>query len=183
MAKLVSKTYGDALFKLSVEENIMDQTAKEAQAVLDAFAESEELSKLLNHPKVAREEKIKVIEDIFKGKFSDTIVGFLVIIVQKGRYNEIPEIFRYFLDQVMEYKNIGTAKVTSATALTDEQKAAVEKRLLEVTKYVEFNMDYKVDPSLIGGMVIRIGDRVVDSSIRTQIENMAKELMKIQLHK
>lgn len=182
MAKLVSKTYGDALFKLSVEENIMDRTAKEAQAVLDAFAESEELSKLLNHPKVAREEKIKVIEDIFKGKFSDTIVGFLVIIVQKGRYNEIPEIFRYFLDQVMEYKNIGTAKVTSATALTDEQKAAVEKRLLEVTKYVEFNMDYKVDPSLIGGMVIRIGDRVVDSSIRTQIENMAKELMKIQLN-
>lgn len=183
MAKLVSKTYGDALFKLALEENTIDATAEEAKAVLDAFAENEELSKLLNHPKVTREEKIKVIENIFKKDFSDNMVGFLVIIVQKGRYNEIPAIFTYFLEQVMEYKNIGTAKVTSAVALTAEQKAAVEKRLLEVTKYVEFNMDYKVDPALIGGMVIRIGDRVVDSSIRTQIDSMAKDLMKIQLTK
>lgn len=182
MAKLVSKTYGDALFELAIEENSLDSIAKEAEAVLDAFAETDELSKLLNHPKVTREEKIRIIESIFKGRFSDTIVGFLVIITQKGRYNEIPAIFQYFLGQVMEYKNIGTAKVTSAAALTDAQKAAVEKRLLEVTKYVKFNMDYEVDPSLIGGMVIRIGDRVVDSSIRTQIENMAKDLMKIQLN-
>ena len=182
MAKLVSKTYGDALFELAIEENNLDTTAKEAQAVLDAFAENEELLTLLNHPKVAREEKVKVVENIFKGNVSDHIVGFLVIIVQKGRYKDIPAIFEYFLSQVMEYKNIGTAKVTSAVALTDEQKAAVEKRLLEVTKYVEFNMDYKVDPALIGGMVIRIGDRVVDSSIRTQIDNMAKSLMKIQLN-
>ncbi|MFW5632002.1 MAG: F0F1 ATP synthase subunit delta, partial [Acetivibrio ethanolgignens] len=60
MAKLVSKTYGDALFELAVEENTMDATAKEAEAVLDAFAENEELLNLLNHPKVTREEKIKV---------------------------------------------------------------------------------------------------------------------------
>jgi F-type H+-transporting ATPase subunit delta len=122
------------------------------------------------------------MEKVFKEEFSDTIVGFLVIIVQKGRYNDIPAIFQYFLEQVMEYKNIGTAKVTSAVALTDEQKAAVEKRLLEVTKYVKFNMEYAVDESLIGGMVIRIGDRVVDSSIRSQINSMAKDLMKIQLN-
>lgn len=182
MAKLVSKTYGDALFKLAIEENILDTTASEAQAVLDAFAENDELSKLLNHPKVTREEKIKVIENIFKGNYSDTIVGFLVIIVQKGRYNDISSIFEYFLEQVMEYKNIGTAKVTSAVPLSKEEKAEVEKRLLEVTKYVEFNMDYTVDPALIGGLVIRIGDRVVDSSIRTKINSMAKELMKIQLN-
>lgn len=181
MAKLVSKTYGEALFKLAEEENTLDTTAEEVRAVLDAFAENEELSKLLNHPKVTREEKIKVIENIFKGKVSDNVVGLLVLIVQKGRHNEIEEILNYFLEQVMEYRNIGTAKVTSAVALTDEQKAAVEKRLLEVTKYVEFNMDYTVDPALIGGMVIRIGDRVVDSSIRTQIDNMAKDLMKVQL--
>lgn len=182
MAKLVSKTYGDALFELAIEENSLDVIAKEAQAVLDAFAENEELLNLLNHPKITREEKVKIVENIFKGNVSDNTVGFLVIIVQKGRHNDIPAIFEYFLNRVMEYKNIGTAKVTSAVALTDEQKAAVEKRLLEVTKYVEFNMDYKVDPALIGGMVIRIGDRVVDSSIRTQIDNMAKNLMKIQLN-
>ena len=65
--------------------------------------------------------------------------------------------------------------------LRDEQKARLEKRLLETTSYVEFEMKYSVKPELIGGLVIRIGDRVVDSSIRTQLYEMKRELMKLQL--
>ena len=65
--------------------------------------------------------------------------------------------------------------------LTDEQKAAVEKRLLETTKYVQFEMHYDVDAELIGGMVIRIKDRVVDSSIKTKLYDLTRELSKIQL--
>lgn len=181
MAKLVSKTYGEALFKLAMEENTLDEVAKEAKEVLDAFAQNEELSKLLNHPKITREEKVNVIEKIFKGNFSDTIVGFLVIIVNKGRYNDINSIFEYFLDEVREYKNIGVAYITSATKLNDQQKKDIESRLLQVTKYVQFEMYFDVDNSLIGGLIIRIGDRVVDSSIRTKLSTMAKELSKIQL--
>lgn len=73
--------------------------------------------------------------------------------------------------------------MTSATELSAEQKESIEKRLLETTSYESFRMNYDVDAGLIGGMVIRIGDRVVDSSIRTKLGNMAKELSKIQLSK
>ncbi len=73
--------------------------------------------------------------------------------------------------------------MTSAVELTQKQKASLEKRLLETTSYQSFRIDYSVDAGLIGGMVIRIGDRVVDSSIRTKLGNMAKELSKIQLAK
>ena len=90
-------------------------------------------------------------------------------------------VFTYFIDEVKEYKNIGTAYVTSAMELSDVQKAAVEKRLLETTKYVKFEMHYDVDSELIGGMVIRIGDRVVDSSVRTKLYDLTRELSKIQL--
>ena len=62
-----------------------------------------------------------------------------------------------------------------------EQKAALEKRLLETTGYVQFEMHYDVDASLLGGMVIRIGDRVVDSSIKTRLEEIRRDLMKLQL--
>ena len=65
--------------------------------------------------------------------------------------------------------------------LSEEQKKAVENRLLKTTRYVEFEMHYKVDAALIGGMEIRIGDRVVDSSIRTKLQNLTRELSKIQL--
>ena len=103
------------------------------------------------------------------------------MLVEKGHYHEIDEVLVYFQDRVKEHKNIGTAYVTSAVELSEVQKAAVVKRLLETTKYVEFEMHYQVDAALIGGMVIRIGDRVVDSSIQTKLHDLTRELTKIQL--
>ena len=71
--------------------------------------------------------------------------------------------------------------MTTAVALSDAQKSAVEKRLLETTRYESFEMNYSVDESLIGGMVIRIGDRVVDSSIKTKLYELSKQLRSIQI--
>ena len=103
------------------------------------------------------------------------------MIVEKDRNDAMVEIFEYFIDRVKEYKNIGVASVVSALELSDAQKAAVEKRLLETTKYVQFEINYSVDSSLIGGMVIRIGDRVVDNSIKTRLYDLTRELNKIQI--
>ena len=144
-------------------------------------AENPELKKLLTHPKISKEEKISVIENICKGRFSDDIVGFLVIITEKDRGAEIENILHYFQAKVREYKKIGVARVVSATELDERQKARVEEKLLQQTSYESFEVDYSVDASLIGGMVIRIGDRVVDSSIRTKLDTMTKNLRKVSL--
>ena len=181
MAKLVSKTYGDALFEVAVEENMVDSLMEETEAVLELFRENQEYVKLLNHPKLPVEEKTALLEAAFKGKTSDQLTGFLATVVDKGRFSEVEDILEYFGERVREYKKIGTAYVTSATELSDEEKAAVEKRLLETTAYTSLRMNFHVDAGLIGGMVIRIGDRVADSSIRTMLDNMAKELSKLQL--
>ena len=181
MAKLVSKTYGDALFELALEQDVMDELSKEVQAVSQALRENEELMKLMEHPKIVKEEKLQIMERIFKGRVSDNLTGFLELVVSKDRYGEIFEIFDFFMGRVREHKHIGVAKVTTAVELKDKQKKAVEKRLLATTDYKSFEMDYTVDAGLIGGMVIRIGDRVVDSSIKHKLEQMSRDLMKIQL--
>lgn len=181
MAKLVSKTYGEALFELAVEQNALEQILEEESYVKEVFAENEDLVTMLNHPKIGKEEKIQVVENIFKGKLSDTMVGFLVIVVTKERYDELPHIFQYFEDKVKEYKNIGVVNVTTAVELTEVQKEQLNKRLLEVTTFKQLEFNYIVNPNIIGGMVLRIGDRIVDSSIRTEIDHMAKNLSKIQL--
>ena len=178
MAKQVSTTYGEALFELAVEENKIEDFFAEAQALLEGFAENEDMVKFLRHPKVLKEDKIAFVENVFKGHASDAMVGFLTIVVKKDRQSDIPGILEYFIKRVKDYKQIGVAFVTSAVALTQEQKQRVQARLLETTDYKSMEVSYEVDPALIGGMVIRIEDRVVDSSIRTQLSTMKQTLLK-----
>lgn len=181
MAKLVAKTYGDALFELAISENKIDDLLSEAVGLITVFEENEELLKLLNHPKITKDEKIKVMEDVFKNNVSDDMVGFLTLIVKKDRHKDILDILNYFVNEVKEYKKIGIAYVTTAVDMTDSQKKAVEDKLINTTSYETFEMNYSVDNSLIGGMIIRIGDRVVDSTIKSKINELSKSLYNIQL--
>ena len=181
MAKLVDKTYGDALFELALENNQTDTYLDECLGILDILKENEELLKLLTHPKISKEEKEKVVENVFKGRVSDDITGFLLLILKKDRQTMIPQILEYFVDRVKEHKKIGVATVTTAVPLSEAMKKSVVDKLIATTDYVSFEMNYLVDKDIIGGMIIRIGDRVVDSSIRSKIDSMAKELYEVRL--
>ena len=181
MAKLIAKTYADALFETALEENRLDEIAQDVEAVSTAFMENEELTKLICHPKIASEEKQEVMASILKGRVADELTSFVHIVIDKGRYLELQGIFEYFMECVKEYKNIGTAYVTTAVELTRTQKTQVVNRLLETTRYEKIEVHYEVDSALIGGMVIRIGDRVVDSSVRTKLNGLTKQLLQIQL--
>ncbi len=181
MAKLVSSTYGDALFELALEKDSMDTLFEEACFVRDAFLGNEDMLRLFNHPKIRKEEKTAFIEKVFQGRVSGDMVGFLHIIVTKDRYNEILPIFDYFIRRVKKHKGIGTAHVISAVDLSDAQRKAVEDRLVATTGYHTFEMDYKVDPSILGGLIIRIDDRVVDSSLKTQLDKLTRELGMLQV--
>lgn len=181
MAKLVSKTYGDALFEVAVEMNRLEEFFDAAQGMKEVLHSNEELSKLMDQPKIIKEDKIKIIEAAFKDKIPKEMVGLMTLLIEKGRFTEMESVFNYFISVVKEEKKIGVADVTTAIMLSDTQKAAVEKKLLDTTRYEEFEMNFLVDKALIGGMVIRIGDRVVDSSVRTRLYELSKELKKIQI--
>ena len=87
----------------------------------------------------------------------------------------------YFIAKTKEYLKIGIVYVTTPMELSAQQKADVEKKLSDTTGFTTLEMNYSIDKSLIGGMVIRIGDRVVDTSIKTKLSELTKELNKIQL--
>lgn len=181
MAKLISKTYGEAIFELAVSENRVDELAQEIETVLRILKENPEFSEIMKHPKIIKEEKLQIIENVFKGRVSDELTGFMRLIVEKDRYGQLEEIMQYFLDEGKKLKGIGVAWVRSALPLREEQKKQVEAKLLETTSFREMEMHYQVDDTLIGGMVIRIGDRVADSSIRTKLSHLEQQLLKIQL--
>lgn len=181
MAKLISKTYGDALLELAIEENKLDEISEEVIALGTILSDNPDFERLINNPRVDLEDKIKVVENVFKGRSSDELTGFIVTIVSKGRFAEIRSILDYFTGQVETIKGIGTAYVTTPMELDDAQKKQIEDRLLATTSYKSMKMYYSIDEDLIGGMQIRIGDRVIDSSIRTKIMNLKHSLLNTML--
>lgn len=176
MAKQVDTTYGNALFELALEENKLDGLYEEAQALIGILKENEELIRLLEHPHIEKEEKKQLVERIFGGRISGDMAGLIIMVVEKGHSGRLINILSHFIKQVKRQKNIGVTSVTSAVALSDSQKAAIEKRLIETTSYDTMEITYSVDASLLGGLVIRIEDRVVDSSVKTKLEKMSKTL-------
>lgn len=181
MAKLISKTYGEALFELAVEENKTSLFLEEVGELLKVIGQNQDFGQFMNHPKIPKEEKIEVLENIFRDRIDKELLGFLVTIVEKDRYSEVEEILNYVIDSIKEYRKIGVAYVMTAIPLQENEKKDIEAKLLDTTKYETLECHYQVDESLIGGMVIRMGDRVVDSSIRTKLESLERELLAIQL--
>jgi ATP synthase, F1 delta subunit len=181
MAGVVSSTYGHAMFEIAVAEGTVDRLLAEAQTVASVLADNPDVLKLYEHPKITPEEKQAFTEQCFGGRVSDDMTGFLVLAVRNGRHRELPDMLRDMIREAKEYKGIGIVKVTTPLALSAEQRARVEKKILETTGYRTLEVDYAIDRDLIGGIVIRIGDRVLDASVRTQLDELQKDLLQVQI--
>ena len=181
MAKLAASAYGQALYELAIESGSAAGYLDEVQSVLEVFKENGELTDFLNNPKISKTDKVKTMESIFDSRVRKDITGLIVLAVEKDRQNDIQGILEYFITAIKDYLKIGIVNVATPMELSDRQKAEVEKRILDTTAFKKLEMNYSVDKSLIGGMVIRIGDRVVDTSIKTKLAELTKELNKLQL--
>jgi len=181
MAKLVSQTYGEALVELANELDIASSMLEEIQSVRTILKDNPEFTKLMLHPGIAKQEKLQIVEKVFKGKVRDELTGLISIIVENERFKDIDSIFQYFIDKVKESQGIGVVYVTTPLELSDKEKSNIVARILETTDFKTVEMNYSIDKSLIGGMIIRIGDRYVDSSIRNRLDDLTKELLQIQL--
>ena len=183
MAKLVSKTYGEALFDIAMEsgEDKAQELMEEILSIEAVLQQNPEFDELMKHPGIPKQEKLQVLKEVFKGRISEELESFLEVVISKERYRDLSDIFSYFVDRVKETKKIGVAYVTTAVELTESQKSAVESKLLETTAYKSMEMHYTVEAAIIGGMIVRINDRVVDSSVRTKLDGLKKQLLQIQL--
>ncbi len=176
MAKLVSKVYGDAYVSVVSEKNNLIDALEEIKSVKNILLENVEIIELLDSPKMDDEEKIDFIKGIFENYISVDSMGFLLTIIEKKRQAELLPILDYVIDCVKELLLIGKATVTTALPLDDSKKERIVDELLKSSHYKSLEAEYVVDESIIGGIVIRIGDRVVDSSVKTRIDKMRKML-------
>ena len=172
---IVATRYAKSLLDLSVEKGQLEAVYADMMQVQGICEHSRELIVFLNSPIINSDKKIAVIKAVFAGKFNPITDGFLTIVAAKRRESIIPAMATSFIEQYRSHKNILTAVVTSANGLD----AATKQKALDLVKSQlsgEVELVEKVDANIIGGFILKIGDKQLDKSVARQLSNLKKEL-------
>lgn len=180
MAKLVVKRYATALFDLAASEGAMAKYEEEVKVIVRALHDEPDFMAVLNNHKVTKENKISLVENVFTDKVSNPIIGLLVLLVKKGRQGDLLDVLEAFLERVKAESGITKAVITSAVPLKEAQLTAIKEKLEAGTK-TKIEIETIVDTSIIAGLMIRVGDKVVDASIKGEMQTLKKQLSKLRL--
>lgn len=171
----LGKEYGTALFMLACEEEKQKEFYDGLGIIASAFKEEPEYIELLSCPGVAMGQRLSAIDAAFADRIPEGVLSYLKLLCEKGRIS-------CFFDSVKEYKalldeteRISRVKVTSAVELTDEEKQKLRIRL-EAAYGRRVELEYSIDEDLLGGMVVDIDGKVIDSSLRYRLREV-KEVM------
>lgn len=180
MAELVTKRYATALFDIAKEKEAIEDFEKQVQMILSTIQEEPEFVQLLEHPHILQEEKIKVVETIFMGRVYEELVGLLVLILRKNRQMLMLDILNKFLRLVEAYRGQVKVTVTSAIPLSEQQLAQIKTNLEKNTEQT-IELETMIDESIIGGLIVHIGDKVVDGSIKGKLNGLKSQLNSLRL--
>ena len=173
--KSASLQYANALADIALEQGAADAAAKQLEGFGAAYAESAELRTFLASPAVSVEAKHAVIEKITGLGASKIIRNFLFVIADHRRTQLLPEIIAAFQQVIRQRQGVAEAEVSSAVELSAAQKKELAATLAKLTgKKIE--PKYSLDPALLGGAVVRIGDTIYDGSLRSRLNEMRARL-------
>ena len=173
METRVSHRYAKSLLDLSLEKGQLEQVYEDMQVVQSTIRQSHELSVLLNSPIIKTDKKQDILKAIFGGNIGVITSSFIDIISRKRREGELLNVAESFIAQYKKHKNILTAVITTASGLDANIRAKVME-IVKATAKSDLQLVEKVDKDLIGGFVLRIGDKQVDSSIMRQIRDLER---------
>ena len=173
MAQVINE-YAKALFELSKETDRVRAISSALDVVLNVTEENPEYLDFLSSPNIPKSERTAAIAEAFSG-FDEYVVSFLSLLCEKGRICEIRECISEFKQLCDAADKISVAEVSSAVELSDNQKAALVRKL-ETLCGNRVVLDCRTDPTLLGGMVVLIDGKIIDGSIRRQLHEL-KEVM------
>lgn len=170
-----ARRYAAAAFDLARDRQAIDRTGKDLQAVRDAVYSDPDTKEFFLSPVVDRKQKERVLADAFSGKVDEIALHLALLLVRKRRESLLAEIVRQYGVLQMRSRGAEPLTITSARLLTAEQLSQVVTRLEKVYGK-KFDVEQRVDPNLIGGIRIMMGDRRIDGSVEGRLEQLARTL-------
>ncbi|MBP6311186.1 MAG: ATP synthase F1 subunit delta [Flavobacteriales bacterium] len=174
----VAYRYARSLMALALEKNMVDAVQEDMLLVANTCAASNELQVLLRSPVVKADKKSHILDKIFAGKIGEMTSLFVGILVRKGRETMLPQVAAAFTELYKTHKGIIIAEVTSAVPLSDDAREKVRKLATEKHAGKTIELVETVEPNLIGGVIIRIGDEQYDGSVSRRLSDLRREFSK-----
>jgi len=173
----VAGRYATALFDLGVEANAIDAVQNELDRFDALVAESADLTRLVRSPVISADEQLRALSAVLeRAGIRGLAANFLKLVVSKRRLFAVRDMIKSFRERVAAHKGQATAQVTVAEELKDQHIEALRDALKSVTGK-DIDLAINVDPAIIGGLVVKVGSRMVDTSLRTKL-NAMKHAMK-----
>lgn len=170
----VASRYAKSLLDLALEQKALEEIKGDMQLFADTMKANSELRAVVKNPIIPLDKKNAILKAIFGGKVHKVTAAFLKIVVDKGRAEIIYGVAKEFLNEYNQYKNIVTAYVTSAAALTDAARKEIISKVKAVTGG-EVILNESVNSNLLGGFVLTVGDKQFDSSIASSLTRLKKD--------
>ncbi|MFP5329108.1 MAG: F0F1 ATP synthase subunit delta [Alphaproteobacteria bacterium] len=168
--------YASALFGLARDEKQIDSVARSLDALNQALADSREFHQMVLSPLVGRDDARKAFAAVAEKLGLDRITGnFLQVLARNGRKGELPKVIRAFRRLAAEHRGETTAEVVSARPLSDDQFDKL-KAMLKARIGRDVAIDARTDPQILGGLIVKVGSQMIDSSLKTKLNRLAQAM-------
>src|SRR3990170_1764117 len=180
--QIVSKRYALALFNAaeSAGEGLTEQVQKELSFISDLWEKNAELRAFFEAPQIPGEDKEKMLQLTFRGKISELLLQFLLFLLSKGRLVHILEINTRYDQLLKEKEGLVEAQVITASPL-DEGLSVSLKEKMEKKTGKKVSLTYKVEPEIIGGIRVIVGNQIIDHSIRTELDKLRESILSLKV--
>lgn len=171
------KIYADSLIQAGKDGAMkFDDILKDLNTINEITSQSKDLVQVMENPAIDDKTKYEIIDSVFSGQINNKIINFLKVLIDKKRFNELDNIIQAYSDELDKINNIKRVEVVSAVELTDEQiKKLTEKLQHKLQKNVIISREINKD--IIGGLVIKIDDDVIDNSLKNKLESLSKNII------
>lgn len=176
LASKIATPYARALYDFSNDQNIMHQVTADFQNLEVFLKQTPDLVNYLMNPIVTDVAKEEILTKILKSQLNTETFQFLLVLVKRNRINLIQSVIDSYLNLVYDLASIKMIEVTSAFPFTNKQKNTLVKKLKEMTNAREIRLAITVDSSLIGGFLIKTDSKILDFTVKNQLQQLAKHL-------
>jgi len=172
MSEKIAERYAQALMELKNYEEI----SSDLKAVEQVLLQNSDFLTVLNSPSFGQDEKKALLDEVFTPYLGEKTMNFLKVLIENSRFASFHEVLKAYFKKLDVFNNIVNVEVTSAVELNENLKNKLNKKLEQkLEKNIRF--EFKVDSSILAGLVIKIGDKIIDTSLKTRLEQFEKQVI------